>query len=58
MVLENTLENLLYSKEIKPVILKEINPKYFLEGLMLKCQDFGHLIQRPLIREDLDAGKD
>ena len=27
-------------------ILKEINPKYFLEGLMLKCQDFGHLVRR------------
>ena len=58
MVLENSLENLLYSKEIKPVILKEINPKYSLEGLMLKLQNFSHLIQRPLIREDLDAGKD
>ena len=31
-----------------PLILKEINPKYFLEGLMLKLklQDFGQLIQR------------
>ena len=27
-------------------ILKEINPKYSLEGLMLKLQYFGHLIQR------------
>ena len=26
--------------------LKEINPKYPLEGLMLKLQYFGHLIQR------------
>ena len=36
------------SKEIKPVhsILKEINPEYSLEGLMLKLQYFGHLMQR------------
>ena len=27
-------------------ILKEINPEYSLEGLMLKLQDFGHLIRR------------
>ena len=33
------------SKEIKP-ILKEINPEYSLEGLMLKLQYFGHLMPR------------
>jgi len=27
-------------------ILKEINPKYTLEGLMLKLQYFGHLMRR------------
>ena len=27
-------------------ILKEINPEYSLEGLILKLQFFGHLIQR------------
>ena len=27
-------------------ILKEINPEYSLEGLMLKLQTFGHLMQR------------
>ena len=27
-------------------ILKEINPEYSLEGLMLKIQYFGHLIRR------------
>ena len=27
-------------------ILKEINPEYSLEGLMLKFQSFGHLMQR------------
>ena len=33
-------------KEIKPVILKEINPEYSLEGPMLKLQYFGHLMRR------------
>ena len=27
-------------------MLKEINPEYSLEGLMLKLQHFGHLIRR------------
>ena len=29
-------------------ILKEINPEYSLEGLMLKFQYFGHLMQRAM----------
>ena len=28
------------------LVLKEINPEYSLEGLMLKLQYFGHLMQR------------
>ena len=43
-MLEKTLENPLDSKEVKPV-LNEINPEYSLEGLMLKLQYFGHLVQ-------------
>ena len=48
MVLEKTLVSPLDSKEIKPVNLREINPEYSLEGLMLKLklQYFGHLMQR------------
>ena len=48
VVLEETLESPLDSKEIKPVILKEISPECSLEGLMLKVklQYFGHLMQR------------
>jgi len=48
MVLEKTLESPLGYKEITPVILKEINPEYSLEGLMLKLklQYFGHLMQK------------
>ena len=32
-------------------ILKEFNPEYSLEGLMLKLQYFGHLMQRADILE-------
>ena len=39
-------------------ILKEINPEYSLEGLMLKLQYFGHLIQRTDSLEKTHAGKD
>ena len=54
MVLEKTLESPLDCKEIKPVnpkgqsILKDINPEYSVEGLMLKLrlQYFGHQMQR------------
>ena len=43
MVLEKTLENPLDYKEIRPVL--KIHPEYSLEGLMLKLQYFGHLMQ-------------
>ena len=46
VVLEKTPESPLDSREIKPVNLREINPEYSLEGLMLelKLQYFGHLM--------------
>ena len=34
------------AKKSNQSILKEINPEYSLEGLMLKLQYFGHLMQR------------
>ena len=46
MVLEKTLKCLLDSKEINPVNPKRNHPEYSLEGLMLKLQYFGHLMQR------------
>ena len=51
VVLEKPLESPLDCKEIKPKgnqILKEINPEYSLEALMLmlKLQYFGHLMRR------------
>ena len=47
-MLEKTLESPLDCKGSNQSILKEINPKYSLEGLMLKLklQYFGHLMQR------------
>ena len=47
MLLGKAPESPMDSRESKPV-LKEINPEYSLEGLMLKLklQYFGHLIQR------------
>ena len=49
-------------KEIKQSILKEIDAEYSLEGLMLKLQYFGHMMQRAdslektLMWERLKAG--
>ena len=47
-------------KRLNQSILKEINPEYSLEGLMLKLklQYFGHLLQRADSLEKTDAGKD
>ena len=48
------------SRRSNQSILKEINPEYSLEGLMLKLklQYFGHLMQRANSLENPDAGKD
>ena len=44
---EDSLESLgLSAKRWNQSILKEINPEYTLEGLMLNLQSFGHLMQR------------
>ena len=45
MVLEKTLQSPLDNK-INLSILKEINSEYSLEGLKLKRQYFGHLMQK------------
>ena len=47
-MLEKTLESPLDCRRSNQSILKEINPEYSLEGLMLKLklQYFGHLMQR------------
>ena len=48
MVLEKTDESLLDRRRSNQSILKEINPKYSLEGLMLKLKllYFGYLMGR------------
>ena len=49
------------ARRLNQSILKEINSKYSLEGLILKLklQHFGHLMSRTkLSRKDPDAGKD
>ena len=60
MVLEKTLESPLDCKESNQSILKDINPEYSLEELMLKLklQYFDHLMQRADSLEKTDAGKD
>ena len=58
MVLEKTPDSPLDSKEIKPVILKELNPKYLFKGLWPKLQYFGHLMQRAdSLEKNLMLGK-
>ena len=57
--MEKTLESLLNCKEIKS-ILKEINPEYSLERLMLelKLVYFGYLMQRTdSLEKTLKLGK-
>ena len=54
----NTLESPLTARRSNQSILKEINPEYSSEGLMLKLQHFGHLTQSWFIGKDPDAGKD
>ena len=44
VVLEKTLRVPWKSRRSNQLILKEINPEYSLEGLMLKFQHFGHLM--------------
>ena len=59
MVLEKSLESALEYISNQPV-LKEINPEYSLEGLMLKLklQVWPPDVKSRLIRKDPDAGKD
>ena len=59
MVLEKTLESPLDCQDIKQLIVKEINPEYSLEGLMLKIklQYFGHLMRADSFEKTLMLGK-
>ena len=60
MVLKKTLENSLTARRSNQSILKEINPEYSLEELMLKLklQNWPPDGKSWLIAKDPDAGKD
>ena len=42
----SVLQGILWTARRSRSVLKEINPEYSLEGLMLKLQYFGHLMRR------------
>ena len=46
------------ARRLNQSILKEINPEYSVEGLILNVQYSGHLIQRADSGKDPDDGKD
>ena len=46
MVLEKTLRGSWTARYSSQSVLKEINPEYSSEGLILKLQYFGHLMRR------------
>ena len=59
-MLEKTLESPLDARRSNQSILKDINPEYLLEGLMLrpKLQYLGYLLQRPnALEKTLMLGK-
>ena len=59
MVLEKLLRVPWTTRRSNQSILEEINPEYSLEGLMLKLQYFGYLMQRTYSLEKvLMPGKD
>ena len=58
IVLEKTLESPFSTRRSNKSILKEINPKYSFEGLMLKLQYFGYLMwQTDSMAKTLMLGK-
>ena len=57
MVLEKTLETPFDSKEIKQSIVKEINPEYSLEGLMLKLRSLATWCRANSLEKTLMLGK-
>ena len=63
VVLEKTLEGPWGNKEVKQSVLKESNPEYSLEGLILRLQYFGYLIrkadslEKTLVVEKIEGGR-
>ena len=57
-MLENTLESPWTARRSNQSILMEINPEYSLEGLMLKHQYLGHMMQKTFsLEKTLVLGK-
>ena len=55
---EDSSESLGKQRDQSQSTLKEINPEYSLEGLMLKLQYFGHLMERAnSLKKTLMLGK-
>ena len=54
---EDSLESLGQQGDQTSQILKEINPEYALEGLMLKLQNFGHLLRADSLEKTLMLGE-
>ena len=46
------------SRRPSPLILKEINPEYSLEGLMLKLQYFGHTLEKSLMLGEIEGRRE
>ena len=57
VVLEKTLESPWTARRSNQSILKKINSKYSLEGLMLKLKYFGYLMRTDSLEETLMLGK-
>ena len=55
MVPEKTPESPLDSKEIKLVILKEVNPEHSLEGLMQKLMQTADSLEKTLMLEKIEG---
>ena len=60
VVMEKILESPWTARRSSQLVLKEINPEYSLEGLLLKLklQFFGHLMRRANSLEKIDARED
>ena len=57
-MLEKTFDSPLTTRGSNQSIIKDVNPKYSLEGLKLKVQYFGYLMQRAnLLEKTLMLGR-
>ena len=57
VMLENALQSPLDAGRSNQAILKQINPEYSLEGLLMRLQHFCHLMQKADLEKTLMLGK-